>query len=43
MLVIALCMACFSKAKINKIFGPPTSNALAPALVRGQIPGRRWL
>jgi len=33
MLVIALCTACFSKAKINKKnFSSPTSNALAPAL-----------
>jgi len=41
MLVTALCTACFSMAKINKKlwdpptlrFGPPTKNALAPALV----------
>jgi len=41
MLVTALCTACFSRAKINKKlwplysslrFGPPTLNALAPAL-----------
>jgi len=25
MLVTALCTACFSRAKINKNFGPPTS------------------
>jgi len=33
MLVIALCTACFCRAKISKKnFGPPTLNALAPAL-----------
>jgi len=39
-LVTALCTACFSRAKINKKlrpstlrFGPPTWNALAPALI----------
>jgi len=41
MLVIALCMACFYRAKINKNlwpptfrFGPPTLNALEPALLK---------
>jgi len=48
MLVIALCLPCFCRAKINKNFGPPTLrfgpstlNALAPALKGGQHSSKR--
>jgi len=36
MLVIALCTACFLRAKINKKLWPPALNALAPVLIKTQ-------